>query len=48
MLVTSLLISMCLSSPQLERPELTITQGYIEGSMNRNARVNMVRKAPGR
>ena len=38
MFVTSLLISMCLSSPQLERPELTLTQGYVESNMNRNAR----------
>ena len=37
MLLTTILFSSLIGSPQLERPHLTLAQGYIESNMNRKA-----------
>jgi hypothetical protein len=38
MLLTTILFSLLIGSPQLERPHLTIAQGYVESNMNRKAK----------
>jgi hypothetical protein len=38
MLLTALLFSMLMGTPQLERPHLTIAQGYVESNMNMKAK----------